>query len=490
MKIPFLLTGLLFLTFFDGWGQQQISWRTDNYAGVNSIFINPAAVSTYPLKWDLNIVEAGQFFYNNYAFLHNTNLPELYKNRENLEFVFGPDYKKEPSPLASGTVIADFYEGEKKRYAAGSTFVTGPSFLLNIGENHFAGFFTRARFAFGSQDIPAPFSYYPYDARRFFEPFSIDRFQGSAMAWAEYGLTYTYKKSTATGFLSMGANLKLLRGYEAAFFQINGDFEFTKLPGDSISGSLADIAFGFTNSAIDNYENFKPQVNGSGFGIDAGLMYVFENQSNTNKPYEFKIGFSLLDIGSIRFSENAEKHILQTRNAVIVASDDYKSLTGTESLDDAVKIFSRQILQDSLASKAGNNFTMWLPGALSLQGDYAFNSFFFVNAAVIQRLAYKAPSPETGNLLALTPRFEHRWFGASLPLILYNWQDFRMGATVRLGYLVVGTENLGSFVSRSNLTGADFFFALKFNPFGLNFGDSYASKNFKRKRGKVKCYKF
>jgi len=72
-------------------------------------------------------------------------------------------------------------------------------------------------------------------------------------------------------------------------------------------------------------------------------------------------------------------------------------------------------------------------------------------------------------------------------MTLYNWQDFRLGTSMRIGFLTVGSDNIGGFVGKSALTGMDFYFSLKANPFTLNF---LGGSGGRRKGKSVKCYKF
>jgi len=95
-------------------------------------------------------------------------------------------------------------------------------------------------------------------------------------------------------------------------------------------------------------------------------------------------------------------------------------------------------------------------------------------------------SVERGNLLAVTPRYESRWVSGFLPVSVYNWQHFQIGAAVRLAFLTFGTENIGSFFGRESLTGADFYAAIKINPFKSGWKNGGGG----RKSQSVKCYEF
>jgi hypothetical protein len=174
---------------------------------------------------------------------------------------------------------------------------------------------------------------------------------------------------------------------------------------------------------------------------------------------------------------------VNTDQSFILPTGDYNRVN---SLDEAVELFSYQTLSDPALSYESGDFGIWLPGALSLQADYAVTPGVFVNATLIHRLPYRSNTVKRGNLLAVTPRFEHRWFSAALPLSIYNYSRVQMGAALRLAFITIGTENLGSFIGQSSFTGTDFYLAVKVNPFkvGFDFGGG-------GRRGKnVKCYEF
>lgn len=76
--------------------------------------------------------------------------------------------------------------------------------------------------------------------------------------------------------------------------------------------------------------------------------------------------------------------------------------------------------------------------------------------------------------------------------MLHNWQDLRVGLSLKLGFLYLGTDNLESPLGQSKLTGTDYYLALKVNPFTLNVGNGTkrGKKPLRGKRGAIKCYDF
>jgi hypothetical protein len=65
---------------------------------------------------------------------------------------------------------------------------------------------------------------------------------------------------------------------------------------------------------------------------------------------------------------------------------------------------------------------------------------------------------------SITPRYETKWFEASIPvsLIYYgNWRA-RLGLAVRAGYFIFGGDALGGLLGLRNMEGADFYAGVHF----------------------------
>lgn len=475
------LSHLLLLCFISCLGylnaQEQLGLRLDNYGGVNTILLNPAAGVYSPFSWDVNLAGADVFVENNYAFFENTHLPELLRQLEN-EVEIRPEIDDE-SMVDPNSLIVDFYRERKKRFLSIATNITGPSALIQLPNRQAVGILTRARAATYSQKIPASLNYYEFENIAVFDNFSVTPFQLTSVAWSELGVHYSRSFDTYEGEAAVGINLKFLQGYESVYFSNESPFRLTRLPNDSIQANATNLDYGFTNANIQG-EDFNLNRNGTGFSADIGFNFTIAEYADN---YRWRIGAALQDIGRINFNQNAERYQLNTDTLVDLVSSNYEQYNDIEQLDDVVDFFNQDVIGDTLANNLGSpSFKVWLPTALSIQADYSINEYLFINATYIQRLNLPGAALQRGNLLALTPRFESRWFSASLPMATYNWQDFRMGLALRLAFLTIGSDNLGSLVSRSNFTGTDFYFALKINPFKVNFGGRA-----KRKRGKVLC---
>jgi hypothetical protein len=463
--------------------QEQLGLKLENYAGINGVTLNPASNLTNPLRIDINLVAFGAFIDNNYLFIKNTNTLDLLRNGEDRDFYNAPDFTENNIPQDG--YIVDYFNDSRKRHASVLLNVMGPSFAFKIGDQHTVGLFTAVRGAFSTQNIPNEFSYYKYEDIPFNEEFSVTPFSGAVVAWSEIGVNYAYKIPTADGFLGIGINARYLQGYEALYFENNRTAGYSKTGDNLLAFNGPQLSFGYTTTNLDFNEDLSLERNGTGFAVDIGANWVYGEDENN---YILKLGASLIDFGYINFDKNSREFGVELNIEVDIDGDAYDNLTEGEEIREAVGIFSTQTLGNPVAAFKSPNFRANLPAAFTLQADYSITPNVFVNGTLVQRMPFKNVIPQRGNLLAITPRFEHRWLSASLPLVLYNWQDFRIGLAARLGYLIIGTDNLGSWVGKSDYSGTDIYAGLKFNLAELNFGGGNAGGR-KRKRGpKVKCY--
>ena len=471
--------------------QEQIGFHTDNYSGINAIRLNPTAYTQSPYGWDINLGAAGIFMGNNYAFIRPTSLIDLIQNGENANYLFAPDLEGKIE-LGTNDYLVDFKNDGKKRYLFHNAQIQGPSFFVKINDQNYIGLHTAMRTASSASGITESLSYYTYDATPFFQDIAIDKFNLGFLSWGEVGLNYSFKTQVDNGNLAIGATIKKLTGLEAGYLYSDKDWSLQKLPGDSIASNNATLYFGYTNSNLD-INDIVPANNGQGWGIDLGATYTIGSYED---GYDWKFGVSLLDIGKINFKDNAKSHIVKVGNLVAVNGLDYEPYQDLNQLEDIVGQFSQDVLNDPTASLTGEQFNMWLPGAVSLQAERAITPAVYVNATWLQGLPIAKPGVRRGSLLAITPRLEKKWYGLAFPISLYNYQQLRTGFALRLAFLTIGSDHLGSLVNKAEFSGTDFYMAIKLNPFGLQGlfkgnGGHKAHRTKRRGHGKgVKCYQF
>lgn len=472
--------------------QERLGLKIDNYAGVNGLYLNPASGTHLPYSWDLNIVSAEQFADNNYGFIRNANLGRVLRNTDNIVVATGLGNE---SDIPAGALIADYKTGENRYYAQNNTQVMGPSFLYNLNNEHSFGLMTAFRAVGGTRSLPGILGYREFDAEEINDEFLVKPFKMAGAAWSEIALNYGYNTGEN---LSFGVNAKYLMGYEGAYFNSYNETGLTKQNGNEIDFQAGDAEFGVTTTYLENQEFTGIKKNGGGFSLDLGMNYTIKR--GYDDGYLVKLGVSLLDLGYLRFNNNAEVHRFDNITPYSLDLDAYQSLT---EYQDFLELANNDVYSAD-ESLQGNNFSIALPTALSIQADYAVTNSFFVNGTIVQHIPLGQNRLARTDILAITPRFERRWFGAMLPISILNYDQVHVGLSLRLGWITIGSENLGSLVGQSNFTGSDLYFALKVNPIQLRKRERNRrprnKKNrggwkpvdkrgvSKRGRGRVKCY--
>lgn len=458
--------------------QERLGLNLEKYSGVNALSINPANGAFHALSWDVNLIGAGAFVENTFVYAQPTSISHLAKNSDQI-YITEPAGEIEP-PTASNIVV-DYFKNSKSHFVTFDLNVRGPSILLNFDNPHAIGFTTSLRTAVSGFNLDKNLGVYDLLELNENSTLNMDAFSVAGMAWAEYGLHYSYSNESYLGKFGWGVNLKLLRGYEAFYLDSAMPIAVQKLSNDSVGVSSMDISFGMTTRTIDNQE-FTPKPIGTGYGIDIGATWLFDEDDG---DYRFKLGFSLLDIGKITFNKWTDNYAVQYNgDDITINSDGWESINSKE---DAIEMISSQIFSDSSSIQRPAGFSLWTPGALSIQADFQVKKGLFVAALLNQRIAFSARAVERNNTFALVPRFENRWFSLGFPVVINNWQDFRLGTTARVGFITVGSDNIGSLFGESTLTGTDIYLAIKINPFNLNIFNGGSRKS----RGKsIKCYKF
>jgi hypothetical protein len=361
----------------------------------------------------------------------------------------------------------------------------GPSAVLNMASGHTFGFYTAFRAIGSSFDLPYVTNGYEYLRQNRNLTWELDPFQAAIMSWGELGLHYSFRIGDPydKAGITFGTNLKVLQGYQAGFIRNYSGSSYKIHSVDSMRLNTTKAVFGFTN----NYFKDPTQANGIGLGIDVGAMLTLDYGSE-DKPYDWRIGASFLDFGHIRFNKNTEVHNFLIKESVELTIKDFENINWNDPFVDGLRILNNKVYGKPDGSYTKDNFYMMLPAALQVQVDYAVRHDVFINALLLKRLTPFELMVERNDLLAITPRYESRWLGASLPISIvnFNTKQMRVGLAARLAFLTIGTDYLGSFVGKNNVNGVDFYMALKVNPFEI--GKWY--KKEKKRNPKARCFKF
>jgi hypothetical protein len=130
------LLGPLFLFPNIVFSQEQLGMRLERRAGMYAAAINPANTAINPNNWEVSLFLAEAFFQNNYAYLQSASLTQALRNSGNIVSVEDTT-PENPPPV--GTVLLDFFDGNRPMQAVVQARVTGPAFSCRLGDNSVIG---------------------------------------------------------------------------------------------------------------------------------------------------------------------------------------------------------------------------------------------------------------------------------------------------------------------------------------------------------------
>ncbi|MHC1707450.1 MAG: DUF5723 family protein [Bacteroidales bacterium] len=481
MRLFTALFIFIVLSPYSSFTQEMWGLTSSNNSGSHALMLNPASLSNSRQYLEVNLVSAGLSLNNNYLYLKKDEytFPDLF--RKEFQSV---DYNMSPDKIT----IYDSYTKEIKQLYLNSR-ITGPSVILSW-QRHSFGFTNSFRMVLSAHNFPyhtAKFSYEGVD----FQPqqnidYHAENFQFTHLSWAETAFTYAYRLYyKGMHYAALGITAKRLMGTTGLF--IDGRSADYMAPDDStllVYNIDADVGISVPldrdNNRLTLANNF---FRGKGWGFDIGFIYQrnskykFVRKSDLHTSlcgqsfadYDYKIGLSLLGFGSINFTEQTDLWSFDNVGTFWPGID----RTNYKTIADAAGDLGYRFYNDSAAALTSDHFRIFLPTALSLQFDYHIISGLYVNSIFIHSVMGKMPWVYRPAQAAVIPRFESRYFDVSVPLSLYDLRYPRIGVSLRLLFLTIGTDRLASYMGWEDFTGLDAYFSIKI-PF--NKGSCVARK--------------
>jgi hypothetical protein len=446
--------------------QEMFGVTISDYNGISSTMLNPALMTGSRSYLDINVVSGNLFFENSIYYLPTSfnTFPKFINGNYNLyegQFKYGRSFS--------------YYNNTDSKYLVANAKIMGPSFFIQLGKHAF-GLATTLRSIQAGNNIPYEIPIISYEEISYeelhrieFNNFDVD-FAG--MTWAEIGISYAYDLiDYRNNRLTIGANLKALFGMQGGFVNA-GNINYIIIDNETLNIINLDSDFGyaFPLDPETNQLSFNPLFRGFGVGADLGIVYT-KKRAVINyegerlicaKPYHdyyFKIGASLLDFGSVSFKKESALHSFDNVGYYWEQFDTVQ-FSSTEIILQDMSTILYGVLDASFVS---NKFNIALPTAISLQFDYHFNNNIYMGLVWIHPFKILRNSIWHPAQIALIPRYEKRYFGISLPLSIYNYYKPRLGASIRIYILTIGTDNMGSWFGVDDFTGSDIYFSFKFN---------------------------
>ena len=451
-RIYFFISCLLFTLQINA--QEHWGAANSNYAGVMGHDLNPASIVGTPFKWELNFLAADVSLMNNYVYLQrNSGAVRAGMKGEG---------------VSADRIQVNNSKRDKSAFA--SVNLKLPSFMISRAK-YGLGFHVATRMALSVNGVPGPFATFMKEGFTYTPlqkmDLSIDNMKLAAMNWNEAGITAGVRLfDITTATMTAGITANYLYGMNSFYLDVNKlDYN---VQSDSLWHiGLANAEYGHSLSADPND---LTKQKGSGFSTSLGVQYyrgrnetAYDNcaKDKSMKKYDYKIGISLIDIGFINYNKNTLKFKISNISTDWYGIDTVK----LSSASNADSVFNSQFFGSPTGGISGESYNLWLPAAASFQFDLACSPTIYINFSAIQRLPVGAHELKRPNQLSITPRFELKRLEVSIPYSYYDYFRHRIGLSLRLGALTIGSDMIGPFTGKFDAYGLNFYMGLRWQHF-------------------------
>ncbi|WP_417602356.1 DUF5723 family protein [Owenweeksia hongkongensis] len=443
------------------YAQNQQGLQVSNYSGTSGLGYNPSSFQASPLKWDFTILSGGVFVETDYIFIKNTSINELFNTDK--AFV---NFNEEGTNRSSDIIYYQFRDAKVRMNNSISAFAGSPAFATHINKHFSVGFYAKMRQAFSANHLDHQLSEPSIAAWMINETRDIKPTRLTAMLWSEYALNLAYGYSKGDKVFSYGINAKFLVGNQAFFINSPSTLDLTKLS-DDMEVPPAELQYGFTY--FD--EGFNLNNNGQGLGIDFG--FTIQDKDYFAETGTWKVAAAIADLGFVNFKNNSEQHRISTDQVTTIPNNTFEQ---ANSLQEFSRELSNALTGDPNTTYQGPRFTIFTPAALNVSVDYHLSKYLFANLNISRRFVLHPQQLQKENIAVTSIRYETRFIEVGLPITLYNDRNLRAGAWIRLGPLVVGSDNLAPwFMEQNQLSGADIYFALRINNWNSSLKNMFSN---------------
>lgn len=469
MKDYLIFLVLIFIIPGTGYNQEMLGIANSNYSGIYGISINPANMVGSRLYMDYNLLSFQSSAINNYIYV---------ERNEFLDYLFNgivPVYYTTENEKRGYTIYRenDYYYGYINQR------IIGPGAMIVDGK-HAYGVTTAMRTNASFKNLPNDIGLFLYEAIDYDAQHEINYIHDKdirlgSMAWFEINFSYAYNfKRYKWDSWALGVTVKSLLGSMGTYSNIY-DVNYNVHNDDSATVYNTNFEYAYSIPLDYNNNDFpgNPFIRGFGLGIDLGITYAKTTKGHSTmhfsrlceqryEHYNYKFGISLLDIGFIRFTRNAE--LKSYHNSRTSWYKPYDTLPDN-SVNDITTKLDYYFYDNSEEVKLKNKFNMSPPPALCLQYDHAINKFLFLNGTLIYGFNLGKAFIKRPSIIMFAPRFETARIEFSLPVsfIEWDWGFPRIGLAVRFGNLFAGLDKINSFIGLDDYSGFDLYGGIRLN---------------------------
>ena len=487
--------------------------KLDNYSGSTATWLNPSTLRTTFVYMDLGVANFDMTVHNNFAYLPSGSFLPSLRGLLSEGGTWATFDGKQPDKDYYYRYFDPDFEKKRPVHIYESMNFSLPIFMTTIEGRHAVSFFLRQRSYTSFVKTPWEIPVLITESLEW-EPMQHLRFESEGMRfanmeWSEANLSY------AATLLEDGA-YKLDAGMTARWMMAVGGFTgrfeslaYEVLHKDTIyfygmEGAMNIVApvgysVNFRQDPANLLKIADPFYRGMGFGGDIGFSLT--NKKSSMIPlrpktacddypvdYYWRLGVSLIDFGRIVFDDNTLVGDLRFEEKRV----NLKLFDTVQSVNGLVDLMDTLMGSRTSAFAYGPKFDVGLPTALSVQFDANVYRDFYVNATWIHPLSHLLynDAVEREPLLSVTPRFENMYFGAAMPITLYDYSYVTLGTFLRLGPVQLGTNDLLSLAGFTKTRNIDFYLSVRlklsrgdclFHPFIDACGDKYIKRSKKRR---------
>ena len=439
MKKSFYLSVILLMAMLYSNAQDFLPFSSSNYAGITGLSLQPASIADSRYKFDLSLASTSAMFSNNfygldpYVLWHPSLLKEL-------------DFK---SPYITRNL-----DGKDKTGIV-SERQDIFSFMISLSDKDAIAFTPSVRTIVNIDNMTESTAILLDKLDQETDLWKLklknENLSAQANSWVEYGFTYArVLMDNHKHFLKAGATLKINQGLGSAYMFIK-DLNYEVNGEDTISLYNSYTNYGASDNLTEDYQ-YKFNTNPS-LSLDLGFVYEYRPQwmkfkydmdGETNlwrkdqNKYLFRIGFTMSDLGSVRYRRNP----LSADFNADIHNWDISELNISSIADLNAVIDSNFTYYD-----VSDNYRMNLPLCLSLQADVRLAQGLYLNVTPFLALNQGNSNVNKVHYLSsinIVPRYDLKWFGISFPIQYNMYKQWNVGLGLRLGPVWVGWNDMFS----------------------------------------------
>jgi outer membrane protein OmpA-like peptidoglycan-associated protein len=441
------------LAVLSGKAQVNEVLKASQFGCITNVSFNPA-IADNPFLVDINLISAGFGVENNYIGIS----PKTFTNHN----LFN-------DPNFQSDYLHERVNGDPKKMFLGMQ-VQGPlSFMVSFGKKrnnkNAIGVSWHANSVTNVDGVGEELArsiYYGLGSKANsitgfnYQSLNNQNLSIKTLAWTDFGVTYSrVLYDEGAHMIKAGVTGKAIIGLAGGYISSNNiDYRFRNY--DTLDINHSDISYGHS-AAISQTQNGPPSLNDIldgkskvSFGADLGIVYEwrpdkdkyqydFDCQKwyqNDVKKYKLSVGFSVIDIGRVAFAKPGD---VSSYTANIQGWDVKNSgINSVASFDSVLHN------KGGFTATGGNSFKMWLPTRFNLYIDYNIYKGIGLNLNGVISPNFQKDNNQVHypSSIALTPKYDMKWFGVYIPLTYNEYGNFGAGAGLRAGPLFVTSSNI------------------------------------------------